>query len=166
MIKLLSKLFKILLICVVLLALSLFLYQKGWLKNHPLQAQLAQFQEGKIKSPADFINSFKKEDELNLELDQLSSNAGEQIKITTQKAIEAGKVAQEFISGSIKTDESSDKNLGEKAFEYGQYVYCRAVVDDWEQKLEENNSSTEAQEAETQNVNAQTPNENLEENQE
>ncbi|NLG06639.1 MAG: hypothetical protein GX559_03000 [Candidatus Pacebacteria bacterium] len=155
MIKLLSKLFKILLICVVLLAISLFLYQKGWLKNHPLQAQLAQFQEGKIKSPADFINSFKKEDELNLELDQLSSNAGEQIKITTQKAIEAGKVAQEFISGSIKTDESSDKNLGEKAFEYGQYVYCRAVIDDWEQKLEENNSSTEAQEAETQDTDAQ-----------
>lgn len=158
--KLLSKLFKILLICVLLLVLSLFLYQKGWLKSHPLQAQLAQFQEGKIKSPADFINSFKKEDELNLELDQLSNNAGEQIKITTQKAIEAGKVAQEFISGSIKTDESSDKNLGEKAFEYGQYVYCRAVVDDWEQKLEENNSSTEAQEAETQDADAQNIDEN------
>ena len=148
--KLLSNFFKILLVCVLLLVLSLFLYQKGWLKSHPLQAQLAQFQEGKIKSPADFINSFKKEDELNLELDQLSSNAGEQIKITTQKAIEAGKVAQEFISGSIKTDESSDKNLGEKAFEYGQYVYCRAVVDDWEQQLEKNNSATETQEAETQ----------------
>lgn len=144
----------------LLLVLSLFLYQKGWLKSHPLQAQLAQFQEGKIKSPADFINSFKKEDELNLELDQLSNNAGEQIKITTQKAIEAGKVAQEFISGSIKTDESSDKNLGEKAFEYGQYVYCRAVVDDWEQKLEENNSSTEAQEAETQDADAQNIDEN------
>lgn len=163
--KLLSNFFKILLVCVLLLVLSLFLYQKGWLKSHPLQAQLAQFQEGKIKSPADFINSFKKKDELNLELDQLSSNAGEQIKITTQKAIEAGKVAQEFIAGSIKTDESSDKNLGEKAFEYGQYVYCRAVVDDWEQQLEKNNSASETQDVDAQAIDeAQDPGAPVEEN--
>ena len=163
--KLLSNFFKILLVCVLLLVISLFLYQKGWLKSHPLQAQLAQFQEGKIKSPADFINSFKKKDELNLELDQLSSNAGEQIKITTQKAIEAGKVAQEFIAGSIKTDESSDKNLGEKAFEYGQYVYCKAVVDDWEQQLEKNNSASETQDVDTQATDeAQDPDATVEEN--
>lgn len=136
--KLLRKLIKIIIIVLIILAISIFLYQKGWLKSHPLQAQIKQFQDGKIKSWQDILNSFKKEENLNLQLNELSNSAGEQIRTSAQKAVEAGKVAQEFVSESIQTDESTEKNLGEKAFEYGQYVYCKAVVDDWEQKPKEN----------------------------
>jgi predicted PurR-regulated permease PerM len=135
--KLIAKLIKVLIILLIILALSIFLYYQGWLKSHPLQAQINQFQEGKIRNWQDFINSFKKEEGLNLQLNELSTSAGEQIKISAQKAIEAGKVAQEFVSESIQTDESSEKNLGERAFEYGQYVYCKAVVEDWEEKINE-----------------------------
>lgn len=155
MFKLLFKLLKVLIILLLLLALSIFFYQKGWLKSHPLQAQIVQFQDGKIKNLSDFVDSFKKEDELNLQLNQLSTNAGEQIKMTTQKALEAGKVAQEFVTSSIQTDESSEKNLGEKAFEYGQYIYCRAVVDDWEQKAKDSNIEETQQESNEENTEEQ-----------
>jgi len=135
------RLFQLFILTLVVLVISIYLYQKGWLKSHPFEAQIKQFQDGKINSWQDLVNSFQKEEELNLQLNELSSNAGEQIKSTAQKALEAGKVAQEFVAGSIQTDESSEKNLGEKAFEYGQYVYCKAVVDDWEQRLELNEVS-------------------------
>jgi len=156
--KLIAKLIKIFIILLIILALSVFLYHKGWLKSHPLQAQINQFQEGKIKNWQDLLNSFKTDQELDIELNELSSSAGEQIKASAQKAIEAGKVAQEFVSESIQTDESSDKNLGEKAFEYGQYVYCRAVVDDWEQRP--NDGEEKEEENITEQSEEQEPGEN------
>ncbi len=143
MIKLIIKLIKLLIIILILLALSAFAYQKGLLKNHPLQAQIEKFQSGKIQNWQDFINSFQNQEELNLQLNKLSGDAGEQIKISAQKALEAGKVAQEFVSESIQTNELEEKKLGEKAFEYGQYIYCKAVVDDWQQKSVEKNLEKE-----------------------
>lgn len=154
--KLLSKLIKLIIIALIILAISIFLYHWGWLKAHPLQAQINQFKDGKIKSWQDLINSFQSDQELNLELNELSNNAGEQIKSSAQKALEAGKFAQEFVSESVQTDESTDKNLGERAFEYGQYVYCKAVVDDWEKRVDENevnnekNTAEETEEKETE----------------
>ena len=147
--RLLLKIIQLLIFLLIILAISIFLYQKGWLKNHPLEAQIKRFQDGKINSWQDIVNSLQKEEELNLQLNELSSNAGEQIKATAQKAIEAGKVAQEFVAESIQTDELSEKNLGEKAFEYGQYVYCKAVVDDWEQRTEESKTNEESSLEET-----------------
>ena len=135
--RLIKLIIKLIIIVLILLAISIFLYQKGWLKTHPLQAQINQYQDGEINSWQDLVNSFHSDQKLNLELNELSTNAGEQIKSSAQKAIEAGKFAQEFVSESVKTNESNDKNLGERAFEYGQYVYCKAVVDDWEAKTNE-----------------------------
>jgi hypothetical protein len=134
--KLIRKLISLIFVAFLILTVSIFLYYKGWLKTHPLQAQINQFKEGKIKNWNDLINSFQSDQELNLELNELSTNAGEQIRTSAQKAIDAGKFAQEFVSESIQTDESTDKNLGERAFEYGQYVYCKAVVDDWEKQID------------------------------
>ncbi len=135
--RLIKLIIKLIIIVLILLAISIFLYQKGWLKTHPLQAQINQYQDGEINSWQDLINSFQSDQTLNLELNELSTNAGEQIKTSAQKAIEAGKFAQEFVSESVQTNESTDQNLGERAFEYGQYVYCQAVVDDWEAKTNE-----------------------------
>jgi hypothetical protein len=134
MIKLIIKIIKLLILILILLALSVFAYQRGWLKKHPLQAQIEKFKSGKIENWPDFLSSFQNQEKVNLQLNELSSDAGEQIKMTAEKALEAGKVAQEFVSESIQTDDSEEKKLGEKAFEYGQYVYCKAVVEDWEQR--------------------------------
>lgn len=138
MIKLIIKLIKLLIFILILLTLSVFAYQKGWLKAHPLNTQIEKFQSGEIKNWQSLIGSFQDQEKVNLQLNELSSDAGEQIKMTAEKALEAGKVAQEFVSESIQTDESEDKKLGEKAFEYGQYIYCKAVVDDWEQRVKNN----------------------------
>jgi hypothetical protein len=144
MLKIIIKLFRLLAVILFILLLSIFLYQKGWLKKHPLQNQIQLIQDKEIANLQDLLNSFKEDKDLNLELSELSTSAGQQIKSTAEKAIEAGKFAQEFMSESIQSNEESEKNLGEKAFEYGQYIYCKAVVDDWEQKLDENEASTES----------------------
>jgi hypothetical protein len=142
MIKLLVKTIKLLIFILILLALSIFAYQKGWLKQHPLQAQIEKFEAGEVKNWKDLLDSFKNKEKLNLQLNELSTDAGEQIKISSQKALEAGKVAQDFVSESIQTDDSAEKKLSEKAFEYGQYIYCKAVVEDWEQKESNINPET------------------------
>jgi hypothetical protein len=138
MIKFFFKIIKLVIFILILLTLSIFAYQKGWLKAHPLNTQIEKFQSGKIKNGQELFSSFQNQEKVNLQLNELSSDAGEQIKVTAEKALEAGKVAQEFMSESVQTDESEDKKLGEKAFEYGQYIYCKAVVDDWEQRTKNN----------------------------
>ena len=143
MIKFFFKIIKLVIFILILLTLSIFAYQKGWLKAHPLNTQIEKFQSGKIKNGQELFSSFQNQEKVNLQLNELSSDAGEQIKVTAEKALEAGKVAQEFMSESVQTDESEDKKLGEKAFEYGQYIYCKAVVDDWEQKTKNNDLQDE-----------------------
>jgi len=33
----------------------------------------------------------------------------------------------------VKVDENKDKNLSEKAFEYGRYIYCQEVVKQYDE---------------------------------
>jgi len=79
----------------------------------------------------DQIN-FKKED-----LEKIGTNGMSQIKTLTQKAKESGEIAKDFIKEVVKVDENKDKNLSEKAFEYGRYIYCQEVI----QQYEASNSS-------------------------
>ena len=145
MIKLLIKLIKLVFILLVLVTISAFAYQKGWLKQHPLAAQINTLKSTEINNFSDLKNIFSQKttdgNELksNFGFDQeslgeLSHNAGEQIKLMSEKAVEAGQVAKDFVDGSIQVDEGEDKKLSERAFEYGQYIYCKAVVDDWNEQ--------------------------------
>lgn len=150
MIKLLIKLLRLLLVLIIVVAASGFAYHFGWLKAHPLAAQIQRLQHVQLKNwedvknvwqgtdsnEASIIESKFAFDQANLE--KLSSNAGEQIKVMSERALEAGKVAKDFVAGSVQMDENEDKKLSERAFEYGQYIYCKAVVNDWE-KQENNN---------------------------
>ncbi|KKQ08786.1 MAG: hypothetical protein US20_C0012G0028 [Candidatus Pacebacteria bacterium GW2011_GWF1_36_5] len=70
---------------------------------------------------------FKQEDFKNL-----GENGVSQIKILTEKAKEAGGVAQEFVQEAVRVDENGEQNISEKAFEYGKYIYCQEVVKQYE----------------------------------
>jgi len=74
-------------------------------------------------------------DEVKVEqkdLEKLGADGLSQIQILANKAKEAGGVAQDFVEEAVKVDESSDKNISEKAFEYGRYIYCQEVVKQYE----------------------------------
>ena len=66
------------------------------------------------------------------DLDKLGEDGLFQIQILANKAKEAGSVAQEFVEEVVQVDESSDKNVSEKAFDYGRYIYCQEVVKQYE----------------------------------
>jgi len=140
MIKLLGKILKLILIVVILLGGSIFAYQQGWIKSHPLSAQIKSVQEGlwqelNLKSLFSGAES-DQQSASELDLKALSHNAGEQIKLMSERALEAGNVAKDFVEGSVQVDEAAgeEKKLSEKASEYGQYLYCQAVVEDWEKQ--------------------------------
>lgn len=74
-------------------------------------------------------------DEVKVEqkdLEKLGADGLSQIQILADKAKEAGGVAQDFVEDVVKVDESSDKNISEKAFDYGRYIYCQEVVKQYE----------------------------------
>lgn len=66
------------------------------------------------------------------DVDKIGEDGMSQIQILGNKAKEAGEVAQDFVQEVVRVDESNDKNISEKAFEYGRYIYCQEVVKQYE----------------------------------
>jgi len=83
---------------------------------------------------------WNKEKEIKLEevkveqkdLEKLGEDGLSQIQILAEKAKQAGSVAQEFVEEVVKVDKDNEKNISEKAFEYGRYIYCQEVVKQYE----------------------------------
>jgi len=66
------------------------------------------------------------------DLQNLGQDGLEEIKILSQKAKQAGGVAQKLAQDAIKVKENDDKSISDKAFEYGRYIYCQEVVKQYE----------------------------------
>lgn len=66
------------------------------------------------------------------DLEKLGENGLAQVKVLAEKAKEAGTVAQSFVEKVVQEDTGSDKNISEKAFDYGKYIYCQEVVKQYE----------------------------------
>lgn len=56
----------------------------------------------------------------------------EELKTLTERGKVAVEEAQKVLGKAIEVDENSDKAAHEKALEYGKYVYCKQVVEEWE----------------------------------
>ena len=134
MFKILRKIVFFLLIILVLIGFSLFAYQKGWLKNHPLKNTKIDLQNFKIKKDDGKIKiegiEFSQADMENIGEDGLK-----QIKTLSEKAASAGAVTQSFVQEAIQVDDDENKNISEKAFEYGRYIYCKEVVKEYESRF-------------------------------
>lgn len=122
-----------LLIILVTALLLFFAYKfaksQGWLPNNVF----SQIEE---KMPDQINLPWQKNQEFNFEkqdFEKLGEEGLSQIKTLTQKAKEAGTVGQEFVQEIVKVDENSEKNISEKAFDYGRYIYCQEVVKQYEQ---------------------------------
>jgi len=63
-------------------------------------------------------------------LDSFQENAGDQLEVLSSRAKEVGGYAQDTFKLGIKEDDSQP--VHEKAIEYGQYVYCKQVVETYE----------------------------------
>ncbi|MFH2118237.1 MAG: hypothetical protein ABII10_00650 [Candidatus Paceibacterota bacterium] len=66
-----------------------------------------------------------------VEIDALQGNIGQQFAILSSRAQEIGNQAKNVLGSSIQVDEDSP-SIQEKAINYGQYLYCKQVVESYE----------------------------------
>lgn len=110
-----------------------FAKSQGWLSNNVF----SQIEE---KFPDQISLPWQKEQDFKFErkdLEKIGEEGLSQIQILAEKAKEAGEVGREFVQEIVKVDEGGEKNISEKAFDYGRYIYCQEVV-----KQYENNQSS------------------------
>lgn len=80
----------------------------------------------------------------SIDLGEISQNAGSQFSTFTERAAKVGTHTRDFFSTAIQpnvadpTGSDSAKPLHESAMEYGQYMYCKQVVDSYEALQEKN----------------------------
>lgn len=121
----LFNLLKIIVVLTLIVFAYQFIRQKGLVKGSffdQLEAQVAEINPYQGKAP-----------EVNLDLEKLGEEGLMQVQTLADKAKEAGGVAQDFVKEVVKVDENKDKNLSEKAFEYGRYIYCQEVVKQYDE---------------------------------
>jgi hypothetical protein len=72
-----------------------------------------------------------------------TTDASSQLQTLTQRANEVGQHAQNVLGSSIQVNEEEKKPIHESALEYGQYIYCKQVVMDYEKAIEESKVAKE-----------------------
>ena len=129
----LRKLIIIVFVLSLIFGIYKFAKAKNWLPSHV-------FSKIEDVLPDKIILPWNKEKEIRFDkikfsqedVDKIGEDGMSQIQILGNKAKEAGSVAQDFVQEVVKVDESTDKNISEKAFEYGRYIYCQEVVKQYE----------------------------------
>lgn len=129
----LLKLIKIAFVLLLIFGVYKFAKAKNWLPSH-IFSKVEEALPDKITLP------WNKEKEIKIEgikfsqedIDKIGEDGMSQIQILGNKAKEAGEVAQDFVQEVVKVDENTDKNISEKAFDYGRYIYCQEIVKQYE----------------------------------
>ncbi len=107
--KLIGKIIITILVILAILYGIYFAGTQGWLVNTPLK-------------DLDY-NMFNFLQQENLE----------QTKVLTDRAKETGEHVQQILGDQVEVDEDQAKKpLHEKTIEYARYLYCKQVVEDWE----------------------------------
>ncbi len=73
----------------------------------------------------------QEEAKIQTEFNTLQGNAQEQFSTISDRAKVLGEQAKNVFSTGIQVDESQP-SIQEKAIEYGQYLYCKQVVEGYE----------------------------------
>ena len=65
----------------------------------------------------------------------VAEDAQIQVENLSSRAQDVAAHSQKVLGESIQVnDQEKEKNLGEKAIDYGKYLYCKQVVDSYEQR--------------------------------
>jgi predicted membrane metal-binding protein len=141
MLRILGKILWGLFLIAAIIAGFAFAFRKNWLKVDLLH--YVGLDSNKIMQPSGKINpegfqfSVKSEDWQNLGEDGVA-----QAKVFANNAMETAKKTQTFLGQAVQVDQESEKNLSEKAFDYGRYLYCQQVVQSYENGQASESAST------------------------
>jgi len=73
----------------------------------------------------------KQSTDISTEINTLQGNIGQQLSVMSSRAQEIGNQAKNVLGSSIQVDESQP-SIQQKAINYGQYMYCKQVVKNYE----------------------------------
>ncbi|MBD3250419.1 MAG: hypothetical protein GF381_02515 [Candidatus Pacebacteria bacterium] len=106
-----KKYLNLLLIVALIITGIYFAGQQGWLRGTPLE-----------KLDYQKLNFFSQE-------------TTQQTKVLTSRAKKTGEHVQKVLGDNIEaTEESQNKPLHERTIEYARYLYCKQVVESYEQE--------------------------------
>ncbi len=113
------KLLSITLVLVILIGVSIFVLDKmGKVSAAELANQITQLIPVK-----------------HTQWQPLAEDAQQQVENLSSRAQDVAAHSQKVLGDSIQVnDQEKEKNLGEKAIDYGKYLYCKQVVDSYEQR--------------------------------
>ena len=104
-----KKLLNLVLVVIIVIVAIYFAGEQGWLNKTPLK-------------------NFDHQ-----QLNVFSQQASEQTKVLTSKAKETGEHVQKVLGDNIEVNEAGqEKPLHEKTIEYARYLYCKQVVETYE----------------------------------
>ncbi len=106
---------------------GLYLDKTGWVsipffKNPQVQTLTASLPDSKVKAP-DLEKYIPKE--------QIPAEINETVAGIYHNAQTASTIAAQVLGTAIEAT-ASDKPIQEQAWEYGKYLYCQQVVEQWE----------------------------------
>lgn len=127
--NLIKRLLFLILIIVILATGIYWASQNNYLQNASLNKVADFFTNNKIlkKLP------FNKQDEDN-NWQKIGSDIQNQTKILSERAKETSSHVQQILGTNIEVNEQEKQPIHQKTFDYGRYLYCKAVVEEWEEK--------------------------------
>ncbi|MBT4124073.1 MAG: hypothetical protein HN981_02855 [Candidatus Pacebacteria bacterium] len=100
--------------------------------------QLSSLTEKAQETSLDKIQEITKETPvINSLQNDLQENTTDQLSTLSSRAKEVSEYAQNAFNSGVKVDKENQAPLHERAIEYGQYVYCKQVVEDFEKNQSE-----------------------------
>jgi hypothetical protein len=123
----------ILVLVVVAAAGGYFVYAKGAELPDSVTSQLSFLQgtassSGKLQLPKQLPSQLA-----SLKVPSLPENAGEQLQEVGTRTSEVGATVGKVLGTAVKeASPSAGSSLQERAFDYGRYLYCQQVVQDYE----------------------------------
>jgi hypothetical protein len=131
--KLIKKLLLVILLVVGLGAGVYWANGQGYFENTPLASISWPENFPNIKIPSQVSEKISSENIDQEKFDKITQDAASQTQELTLKAQELGEHAQKVLGESVQ-ENTDQPPIHEKVIEYGQYIYCKEVVKEWENK--------------------------------
>ncbi len=125
--SLIKRLLFFILVLVVIATGVYWASQNGHLQNASLDKIAKFFANNKILEKIPWTK-----DQESSQWQKISSDIQDQSKILSERAKETSSHVQQVLGTNIEVNEQEKQPVHQKAFDYGRYLYCKAVVEEWE----------------------------------
>lgn len=126
--SLIKRLLFFILIIVILATGIYWASQNNYLQNASLNKIAKFFTDNKILEKMPWTKNQE-----NSQWQKISSDIQDQSKILSERAKKTSSHVRQVLGTNIEVNKQKKQPVHQKAFDYGRYLYCKAVVEEWEE---------------------------------